>query len=112
MDRRLLRIYVDNISSRAKKRDVEELFEEYGSLINIYLYRGCGYLEYSHPKEASEAIKKLDDYKFFGKRISVEYAQKNTNKFVREKKEEIEKDKALGRCFKCKEKGHLARDCD
>lgn len=112
MDRRLSRVFVDKLSSRTKKHELEHMFEKYGRINSVSLNRGNAYVEFDRPKDATEAIRKLDDTKLHGKRMSVEYAVKTTNNFLKQRKDEYEDDRLSGRCFKCKEKGHIARNCD
>jgi len=111
MNRRLTRLFVDNVSSKANLGDLERLFGDYGRVSNFDISGSCGYVEYENQKDANEAIKDLDGYKFSGKRLEVEYAVKSTNKFVKKKKEQYQSDKESGRCFNCKEKGHIAKKC-
>jgi len=71
------------------------------------------YLEFENPEHATTAIEKYDNYKFEGSRILVEFALKTRN-FHRGKpgRSDRERDMAAGRCFKCNEKGHIAKYCN
>lgn len=111
MDRRLTRLYVSGLSSKVESRDIEPLFQDIGKVTRFEIKDGRGFVEYDTPAEASSAIKKLDGQKVTGERMKVEYAMKNTNRFIKEKRESIRDDIAKGRCFKCKEKGHIAKNC-
>ena len=116
MDRRLTRLYVKNVRSRSGSKDSKALFSEAGKL-NIYeIQNGHGFVEYENVDDASVAIKKFEGFEFGGEKIHIEYAMKSTNQFVKKIKSNIdnerEKDMESGRCFKCKEKGHIAKDCN
>lgn len=111
MNRRLTRLFVGNVSSKANFSELERLFSDYGRVSCFDISGVHGYVEYENQKDANEAIKDLDGYKFSGKRLEVEYAVKSTNRFVKKKKEQYQSDKESGRCFNCKEKGHIAKKC-
>ena len=111
MNRRLTRLFIGNVSSKANFSELEKLFAEYGRVSSFDVSAANGYVEYENQKDANEAIKNLDGYKFSGKRLEVEYAVKATNKFVKKKREQYQSDKESGRCFNCKEKGHIAKKC-
>lgn len=111
MNRRLTRVFIGNISSKGNLTELERLFGDFGRINSFDVTGSTGYVEFESQKDASEAIKDLDGYKFSGKRLEVEYAVKSTNKFVKKKREQYQSDKESGRCFNCKEKGHIAKKC-
>lgn len=111
MNRRLTRVFVGNVSSKGNLSELERLFADFGRVNSFEITGTSGYVEFESQKDASEAIKDLDGYKFSGKRLEVEYAVKSTNKFVKKKREQYQSDKESGRCFNCKEKGHIAKKC-
>ena len=96
MNRRLARLFVSNVSSKANLSELERLFAEYGRVSSFDITSTSGYVEYDNQKDANEAIKDLDGYKFTGKRLEVEYAVKATNRFVKKKKEQYQSDKESG----------------
>ena len=115
MDRRLTRLYVRNVRSRSNSKDSKTLFSEAGKLSLYELQDGHGFLEYENADDASSAIKTFGGFKFGGEQIHIEYAMKSTNQFVKRRKPHTddgrEKDMEDRRCFKCKEKGHVAKKC-
>ena len=115
MDRRLTRLYVRNVRSRSSSKDSKTLFSEAGKLSLYEIQDGHGFLEYENAEDASSAIKTFEGFKFGGEQIHVEYAMKSTNQFVKRRKthhdDGHEKDMEDRRCFKCKEKGHVAKKC-
>jgi len=111
MDRRLTRLFVRGLRSRSGSKESESIFSEHGKIKNFDIKDGTGFVEYEKSEEASKAIKALEGIKFGGEKIHVEYAMKSTNQFMKKKKEILESDRESGRCFKCKQKGHIAKNC-
>ncbi|KAG0238212.1 hypothetical protein BGW42_006492 [Actinomortierella wolfii] len=119
-------VYVGHLSHRTERRDVEELFEKYGRVLSVELkHGGFAFVEYEDPRDADDAVNKLNGYELDGNRISVEWSRRSggpgsgcflcggNGHWARECPEASEKgmDVKSGKCFKCGEPGHLARYC-
>jgi RNA recognition motif-containing protein len=78
-----VKIYVDNLSERVTERDLEKLFEQYGKVDSIELYkhhfgnkrRSFAYLDMPDDKEAMAAMKALYGQKFKGQNIKINQAR-------------------------------------
>ncbi|KAF9297844.1 hypothetical protein BKA57DRAFT_445139 [Linnemannia elongata] len=119
-------VYVGHLSPRTERRDVEELFEKYGRVVSVELkHGGFAFVEYEDPRDADDAVSKLNGYELDGSRITVEWSRRSggpgsgcflcngTGHWARECPEASEKgmDVKSGKCFKCGVSGHLARYC-
>jgi len=97
-----LRIYVGNLSTRTKQKDLEELFSKIGKLREVSLKGHFGFVEYDDDRDAEEAVRKLDDIELDGSRIKTEFARDKSDRAPRP---------GTGKCFKCGVEGHWAREC-
>ena len=57
-DRRMTRLFIENISSRADNNELEDLFSSLGRVSNFEIKEGSGYVEYETSRDASEAIRR------------------------------------------------------
>ncbi|VDM39108.1 unnamed protein product [Toxocara canis] len=74
--RRESRIYIGNLPTDVKQRDLEDLFYKYGRInyIDIKLSRGApfAFIEFDDPRDARDAVHGRDGYDMDGCRIRVE----------------------------------------
>jgi len=68
-------VYVGKISDKTRERDLQELFEKYGKVSNVSLKVGFGFVEFDDPRDADDAVRKLDGYDLDGSRIMVEHSR-------------------------------------
>ena len=72
-------IFVANIPFRSRKKDLEELFKQYGSVEKAYIIydratrrsKGYGFVEMPDENHAKEAMEKLNGYELNGKILVV-----------------------------------------
>ncbi|XP_030544842.1 serine/arginine-rich splicing factor SR30-like isoform X4 [Rhodamnia argentea] len=80
MSRRSSRtIYVGNLPGDVRMREVEDLFYKYGPIVDVDLKipprpPGYAFVEFEDPRDAEDAIRGRDGYKFDGYRLRVELA--------------------------------------
>lgn len=71
------RLYVGNLPSDIRQKDLEEIFHKFKVLdVNLKVPRGgnpFAFLEFESAKEAEEAMRRRNGYKLDGYRIRVEY---------------------------------------
>lgn len=75
-------LLVTNVHEEATEEDIEDLFGEYGPLLNVHLnldrrtgfVKGYCLVEYEHRREARDAIEKMDGTTLQGKIIGVNWA--------------------------------------
>lgn len=72
------KLFVANLSSRIRTRELKEKFEDFGSVKDVTIKEGrdtFAFIEYHNPEDAEEAIKKLNGEKLLGRTIRVEYSK-------------------------------------
>ncbi|CAJ0631318.1 13596_t:CDS:2 [Entrophospora sp. SA101] len=67
------RIYIGRLSRDARERDVEKLFRGYGSIREIKLMNGFGFVEFRDHRDADDVV-----YAFNGKSFMAKYAYQQT----------------------------------
>ncbi|HMB06281.1 MAG TPA: RNA-binding protein [Isosphaeraceae bacterium] len=80
------RLYVGNLSFSVTSEDLQELFEQYGSVISAQVLsdretgrsRGFGFVEMDNDEEADAAIENLDGSEHGGRRLTVNEARPRT----------------------------------
>jgi arginine/serine-rich splicing factor 4/5/6 len=68
------RVYVGNLSSAVRVRDLEDLFYRYYPA-NVSVKEGFGFIDFDHSRDADDAIHYMDGTNVEGKRISVQLAR-------------------------------------
>lgn len=80
------KIIVKNLPFEATRKDVFELFNSFGSLKSVRVpkkfdksARGFAFVEFSTPKEASNAMDQLQGVHLLGRRLVLDYAEKESD---------------------------------
>ena len=55
------RIYIGNLSSSCREKDLERFFKGYGHLTDILIKQGYGFVEFEDYRDADDAVYDLDD---------------------------------------------------
>ena len=87
-------LYVGKLSRTTNTRDLEDIFGEFGKILNTRVIRdkGFGFVEFENAADAKEALEKLNGYVLNKSSIVVEVANKKTP--------------SADTCFNCNEEGH------
>jgi RNA recognition motif-containing protein len=81
-----MNLFVANISNSVKEDALKALFSEFGVVVSVKIMtdkatgypRGFGFVDMANDEQAYDAIKKLTDAPFFGKRLVVSKARPKT----------------------------------
>jgi len=69
------RVYVGNIGSDIRERDLEKFFKGFGKIGDIAVKNGYGFVDFDDHRDADDAVHDLDGKDFRGSRIRVELAR-------------------------------------
>ena len=75
------RIYVGNINRSRDRKELKKLFKKIGEIAEFVLYKDEAYIEYVESYEAKKAIERLNGEKYMDKKLLVEWAHLDFNKF-------------------------------
>ncbi len=62
------RVYVGNLASDTRERDVEKFFKGYGRIREVALKNGYGFVEFDDDRDADDAVHDLDGKQLLGMR--------------------------------------------
>jgi len=68
-------VYVGNISSRTRSKDLQYQLEKYGPVRRFDMKNGYAFVEFEESADAEECIRNLDGYDMDGRKIAVERAR-------------------------------------
>jgi RNA recognition motif-containing protein len=71
------KLYVGHLPFDVSKREMDDLFGHYGTLVNIEIkHGGFAFVQYDTSLAAENAVEALHNYLFEGKRLTVEFSNK------------------------------------
>lgn len=71
------KLFVANLSSRVKERDLEDVFESYGKIKEIKILERrdiYAFVEFEDFRDAEDAVERTNGMELFGRRLRVEFA--------------------------------------
>ena len=84
-------VFVDNIHYEAETKDLRKVFQRWGHVQEVTILSHHGFVAYSDPSDAVNAIRKLNNIEFFGRRIKVE-ATEELDEYLRQRRKYIEEE--------------------
>jgi len=66
------RVFIGRLPSRASERDVEHFFKGFGKIREVVLKTGFGFVEFSDPRDAEDAVHDMNGRDLCGDRVVVE----------------------------------------
>ncbi len=84
-----MNLFVTNISHVVKEEALKALFSEFGQVSSVKIIgdkytgesKGFGFVEMANDSQAHEAIKRLTNAEFFGRKLMVSKARPKTNTY-------------------------------
>lgn len=69
------RIYVGNLSSRTREKDLDDAFYKFGKILRVDMKNGFAFIEFDDDRDADDAIYKMNGEDIDGRRITVELSK-------------------------------------
>ncbi|OMH78652.1 Multiple RNA-binding domain-containing protein 1 [Zancudomyces culisetae] len=90
-------IFIKNINFDSKKSTIEKLFKPFDGFQAISIRKGFGFAEFSNPKVAKRALKKLskEELKIDGHKLQLQLSKTSNTKNNEDAKEETDNEKAI-----------------
>merc|ERR1711935_335351 len=74
-------IFVGNLSRRARRDDLHDLFRDIGKVVEVDIKTGFAFVEMEDLRDAEDAVKELNGSKIEGERISLEMSKGCRDKY-------------------------------
>ncbi|KAL4238931.1 hypothetical protein ACF0H5_003637 [Mactra antiquata] len=97
------KLYIGNIPETCRKTDLQQLFKQYGNVVECDIVKNYGFVHYENPDEAKQAQAELNNTEFEGSVLTVELSHSR----VRHKPGMGGKQE----CYRCGKEGHWSKDC-
>ncbi|XP_064635245.1 serine/arginine-rich splicing factor 7-like isoform X2 [Lineus longissimus] len=111
------KVYVGDLPRNCTERDIEDEFGTCGRLKNVWVARnpsGFAFVEYEDPRDAEDAVRRLDGVSMKGNRIRVEHSTGKVRPKPWMRRGPPRSRKPFhpdDKCFECHGRGHYAYDC-
>ena len=72
------KVYIGNLGNNASKYEIEDAFNKYGKLKNVWVARnppGFAFVEFEDERDAEDAVRGLDGTRICGSRATVRIIQ-------------------------------------
>lgn len=79
------RVYVGNLPQFVRNRDLEDIFDKYGTIRGINIHNrfdpAFAFIEFEDPRDAEDAVHDKDGTKFDGQAIKVQFPRGNSSSY-------------------------------
>lgn len=75
MSNRGCRVYIGNMPSGVREKDLERFFKKFGRPNDFLVKQGFGFVEFDDYRDADDAVYELNGKELLGQRVSVEHAR-------------------------------------
>ncbi|KAF4605601.1 hypothetical protein EYR40_004388 [Pleurotus pulmonarius] len=96
------KVYIGGLPTNTRIEDLRSCFGKIGTIVQIELKIGYGFVEFDSTEAAEESVAKYNEGYFMGNKIRVEIS--HGGRATRTTAE-------AGTCFRCGDNGHWAREC-
>ncbi|RHZ45503.1 hypothetical protein Glove_673g19 [Diversispora epigaea] len=86
------RVYIGRLARDARERDVEKLFRNYGTIREIKLMNGFGFVEFRDHRDADDVVYAFNGKSFMGEKLIVEYARGERRRRDRDDRRDRDRD--------------------